>query len=283
MSKSKVVIVTAALVLAVIANGCGGVTITGDPGVHQSPPQLTSSSQAAGDCGFADAKVTNSAERALHPIRMAVFQDKSGSAATTRTAQLNEDDFAVPINVLRCTGGELGVGIINDRSNSPLVRLRIEAPPERPRPTQATNPFERAEQEAIYRSQLETFDKQQEQWRVQANQRIATFYEQLKLLLKQDAKARRTSVWPAVARADLFLNEPDTGWSKPTHRYAAFNTDAIDTVHSAPVTMKSGSKLLLVNGAASVGVLGSLNPLCFESVLAAFRFVSATELGGNLK
>jgi len=90
-----------------------------------------------------------------NPIRMVVFQDKTGSSATTRTSQLNEDDFTAPIGLLRCTGGELAVGIVDDVSNIPLARLRIEPPPTLDEEHQASNVFERAQAGCRFTATLE--------------------------------------------------------------------------------------------------------------------------------
>lgn len=216
-----------------------------------------------------------------NPIRIATFQDKTGSSLSTRTEQLGENDFLTPINLLRCTGGELAFGLINDQSNRPLLRLRIEVPPAKPTEPKGGNPFERAEREAAYENQLTEYEENLRIWESQTNKRVNTFMNALKPLLAQKANARTTSIWPAVARADLFLSEQDTDWPRPTHRYAVFNTDAIDTAHSTPVTMRSEAKMLLINGVASVGVLEPLAPLRFESAQSAFRFISATEPGDS--
>lgn len=139
-----------------------------------------------------------------NPIRIATFQDKTGSSLSMRTEQLSENDFLTPINLLRCTGGELAFGLINDQSNRPLLRLRIEVPPVRPTEPKGGNPFENAEREVSYENQLAEYEDSLRKWDSQTKERVNTFMILLKPLLAQKANARTTSIWPAVARADLF-------------------------------------------------------------------------------
>jgi hypothetical protein len=49
-------------------------------------------------------------------------------------------------------------------------------------------------------------------------------------------------------------------------------------MHSTPLTMTSGARLIIVNASGSVGSLESLRPLRFESMDAAINFVYKTEL-----
>lgn len=215
------------------------------------------------------------------PIKIVVFQDKTGSANTTRTEQLTEQDFALPIRLLRCTGGELAVGIVDDVSNTSLARLRIEPPPTPPVALQVSNVFERAQQDAAFQQHLNDYNEAVNKWRAETDSRAGAFLAQISKVLQQKSNARKTNVWSAISRADLFLNESDATWPRPTRRYAVFNSDGVDTARSKPIAIKSGAQLILVNGIGSTGVFQSLNPERFESVQAAFQFISAKEMGGK--
>jgi hypothetical protein len=215
------------------------------------------------------------------PIKIVVFQDKTGSANTTRTEQLTELEFASPISLLRCAGGELAVGIVDDVSNTSLARLRIEPPPTLEVEGQASNVFERAQQDAASQQRLNDYNQAVNKWRAETDKRVGVFLAQISKVLQQRPNAKMTNVWSAVSRADLFLSESDATWPRPTRRYAIFNSDGVDTARSKPIAIKSGAQLIVVNGIGSTGVFQSLNPERFESIQAAFQFISAKEMGGK--
>ncbi|HYX27579.1 MAG TPA: hypothetical protein VE863_03355 [Pyrinomonadaceae bacterium] len=194
---------------------------------------------------------------------------------------MNEGGFAAPINLLRCTGGELGIGIVDDLSNRPLVRLRIDAPPAPPTPPQARNVFQRAEEDGDYQQRLNDYKDRVAKWTQETDRRVEAFLAQAGELLKQNPNAKRTNVWSAVSRADLYLNESDASWSSPTNRYAILNSDCQETAHTKPVQVKSGAQWIVVNGAGSTGVTEALKPERFENPTAAFEFIKARELGGK--
>lgn len=216
------------------------------------------------------------------PVRIAVFQDKSYSANQTRTAQITETDFDVPIKLLRCTGGELSAGIVDDVSNSSLLRLRVDVPPAPPSPPEASNVFERAEQDGDYQKRLNQYNDHVRKWTAETDKQVQTFLSGVRELLTQKPTAKRTDVWSAVARGDLFLAESDATWPLPTSRWLILNSDAVHTARSKPVKMKSSARLIVVNGVGSAGVAGSLNPELFEAIGPAFQFIAAKELGGKL-
>jgi hypothetical protein len=73
----------------------------------------------------------------------------------------------------------------------------------------------------------------------------------------------------------LFLCEDDLTWGKTTKKYAILITDGLDNVQGTEVPIRSGARIILVNGIASLGVLKKFNPVRFESVNACFDFISA--------
>jgi hypothetical protein len=261
--------------------GCGSSTST--TAKHQPTVHAIERSTVVRNCG--EAKETDEHTREAYrarPVRIATLQDKSNSSNSTRTTQLTADDFVVPINILRCTGGELSVGILDDTSNRSLVRLRIEMPPTAPTPPQASNVFVRANEGADYQRRLDEYNEDVGKWAAETDKRVKRFLAQVAELLKQPPTARRTSVWNAVARADLMLNESDGTWPQPTRRYAILNSDCAETAGTKPVVVKSGAQWIVVNGAGSVGVVAeALKPEQFENTAAAFQFIRAKELGGK--
>jgi hypothetical protein len=99
--------------------------------------------------------------------------------------------------------------------------------------------------------------------------------------LQEPAKDKTTDISSALDRAELFLNEPGAVWPTETHRLIILNSDGIATTNRQPVEIKSGARLLLINGSGSLGTLEPLHPLRFESKQAALAYIAATELGRN--
>jgi hypothetical protein len=217
----------------------------------------------------------------LTPGLYCLFDDKSRSVKSARLAPLREHDLMTLINVLRETGGELSFGLIGESSDRPLLRLRIPAPPTRPARREAQNPFERAEQDAAFQEEMRNYETRRQSWEAEVNQRIGGFMEAARPRLQEPARDKVTDISSALDRAELFLNEPDAVWPAEAHRYIILNSDGVDTARRRTVEIKSGARLLLINGTGSLGALAALHPLRFESKEAAFDFIAATELGRN--
>src|SRR5512135_1608073 len=66
------------------------------------------------------------------PVRVAIFQDKSGSTNWTGTPTLKVEDVEPLVDLLSYCGGELGFGLISDNSNRGLIRLIIDPQPMKP-------------------------------------------------------------------------------------------------------------------------------------------------------
>jgi hypothetical protein len=217
------------------------------------------------------------------PLKVGVMSDKTGSAGHTRTPQLATDDLNPLIELVCQRGGELGVGLVTDYSNNSLVRLRVEAPPAPPRePTKEEregNAFDVARLMESYRTERAAYQKAMQGRDEGIGRRVEEFRAAVSELLARKPDARRSDVWGALRRAELFLSESDVGWSQPMHRYLLLVSDAQDNAGQPPLTIKSGAQLLIVNGSASRGSIASLNPQPFESSSAAFRYIVAAEGG----
>jgi hypothetical protein len=216
------------------------------------------------------------------PVKIALFQDKSGSAGWSRTPQLTEATLRILIDLVREKTGEIALGLFRDRSNKGLVRLRIDARPEEPqKPAKTRRVYEDARAMRQYRSDMAKYEEALARWGEQADQRIAAFLSEVRLLLEQPADARCTSIWEAINRGDLFLSEDDASWRRGPHKWAVYATDGIHNCGpGSAATLMSGATLIIINGEARTGSLEPLQPKVFESIEAAFRYVSATE-GGN--
>lgn len=245
-----------------LATGCG------NPFATQSGAE-TQDTQPSTDRGL----VTTSAPS---PTRVAIFLDKTGSVKESGVEQVQADDLKPLIEHLRRHGGEIGIGFIRDRSDRPLLRLRIDTPPVAPtEPSDIKNPFERANRMATYQEERKRYEEELEDWDSQTSSEIDRYLSVVAKKLGQKADAQRTDFWGAVRRANLFLRESDASWAHPTKRFAIFITDGEDNVKTPAELPASGAMIILVNASTSVAALEKLNPVYFDSARAAFRFVVA--------
>ena len=258
-SQTKQLGILAATGALVVAVGC-----TGAAG-HDSGPSFGTEQPGVGQTS---------------PVRIAVMLDQSGSRRWTRTPELDLQDLTILTQLLRHRGGEIGFGLIRDRSNRGLVRLRIEPPPTAPQPpVEHGNLFEAAERRALYEEKVHEYEKEAGRWASVASRRIEFFLAEIEPLIDSDKDANRTDVWGAVQRTELFLQEDDAGWKATTNKWAVFVSDGADNVGSKPLSLSQAVRTVVVNGSAELGSFESLSPARFESARAAFEFIAATEEG----
>ena len=250
---------TLAIVILPLIAGCKDVS--GSPSTTSGSPTTEAASESR-------------IKTACGPVKIACLQDKTGSSEDG-VPQLTLKEVEVLIQMLRRCGGEIGFGLIRDRSNQALLRLRIEAPPAAPPPpAKARNQFKEVENRAAHQKQMQAYEERLRLWQGEADQRIALFRSALEPLLARKANAPKTDVWGGVRRADLFLAESDAAWKQPTHRWAVFITDGKDNARGPGHVMSSNAAVVVVSGGTSnTGMLESLKPLRFEAPLAAFEFI----------
>lgn len=233
-------------------------------------------------CASADGPVSTEATLEAivpAPVKIVVMQDKSGSVTETRTQQLNEDHLRQLAEVVLARGGELAFGLIRGESNLSLLRMQLTEPPLAPElPTADGSRLVRIQKEKAHEEARSKYDAVYAIWRDEALHEIQAFMKAAKAQLERPASARKTDIHGAVLRADLFLAESDLVWSQPTHRYALFVSDGIDTSKKQPIDPVSGAQFILVNGAASIGSLEALAPERFESASAAINYIRTLEL-----
>ena len=251
--------IVAVLILALLPlAGCAGVSeAQPGPGGHESGTLAPAPEPPAG-----------------RPVRVVTFVDKTGSAPAAACPQPDASAFGELIDVIGTRGGELGVGLICADSNRPLVRLLIPEPPARPALAErANNAFDRRRERLANAELAAAHEAALARWRSGVEARVSGFRTELAAILSTPVACRRTDIWGALARADLYIAEPDPGWSVAPAQYVVLVTDGIHNTTTRPVQLTRNPKLLLVNGAGSVGVLASLDPGRFESLEAAFRFI----------
>lgn len=212
-------------------------------------------------------------------VKIALLQDKSGSTGQTRTPQISMEHIDLLVNFIRPCGGEIGFGLINEQSNSSLHRLRIEVPPSgAPKePDKNGNPFQVQREMAEYRKAKVKFDQSVQAFESETDRRIATFKSQISSLLDAPATAPRSDFFGGIQRANLFLSENSAAWPSPPHQVLLIVGDGLDNVHSKHEALQKATRLILVNGSASVGSLTSLSPTRFENIESAIQFLIASE------
>jgi hypothetical protein len=209
------------------------------------------------------------------PLRIVLLQDVSRSTLWTSTPRTNWADLEILISVVARRGGEIAVGLISNRP-VPLVRVSLDPflvePPQSSETTR--NPFIAAEQRSVYQRQLSAYTAERTRWQANTDERAAEFKRKVLPLLGQPADAPATDVWGALAQAELFLHEPQGGSAPAPDCFLVIASDGIDTVHRQPITLQSGTKVIVVTGAMGVGVLNRFNVTRFESPGAAVRWIN---------
>lgn len=218
----------------------------------------------------------------LCPVEIAIAQDFTISGPHNLVQPLQPAHLDPLFELLQQHGGEIGVGSVEEDSNRSLIRLRIDpAPMCPPPPPKKANPFAQAQSRAEYQEQVATREEFVRMWREATSSAISEFLAAAKPFLAQSADRRSSDVWGAVARLDLFLAEPDTEWGVTPHKYLILNSDGLHTTKRPPVALRSGARLVVVNGAGVAGSLASLDPVLFESAEAAIRWIVTTESTGR--
>lgn len=223
----------------------------------------------------AEAPAHNAAE--VHPVKIVVLEDQTGSRTTTRTEQVTPASLEPCIALLKETSGVLLVGAIRDTSNRTLIRLVI--PPAPPRPVARplpSNAFEALDVQALNDREQSAYEALDGEWQQDVDARVAEFLRNVEELTSNPKLAWRSAVAAAIARADAAVAEPETV-SSEGRRFVVLSSDAVETTGKAITPLRSGAMLVVVNGA---GILGSAAVVPgvqqFENLAAALLWVTET-------
>jgi hypothetical protein len=223
-----------------------------------------------------DSALQGASETVQAPLRAIVDIDESRSMFSARVPRVSSSALAPLFERLENTGGELAVGLIRDRSDAPLLRLFVPAPPQplvdRVMPRNVFGAAIAKKREEAERSR---YALQRQVWHADAEARVNAFAGALAQHLEREPDAARTDIRSALVRANLFLAEPTT-FDHPAKNIVLLITDGIDNVNADPPPMFSApAEILLVNGNGTVAYLAPLHPVRFESLDAALRFAVA--------
>jgi len=209
------------------------------------------------------------------PVKIAVLQDLTGSIQDNDVPVIQMSDVDALIKMISRCGGELGVGSISENSNRRLARLVLGAPPAQPpAPSKKGNPYKAARLQTEYKEQTARYQALHAQWSRSNAANMERFREEvLKVMDRKQAKS--SDIWSAVRRADLFLSENSGVWGGKLIMYAVFITDGVDNAGRKAVRdVNKNVQYIAVPG--QTGVLTDLNPMKFESVPSAFRYINSS-------
>ena len=220
----------------------------------------------------------------LHPVRIVVLVDKTGSVKQNGIDQPVPEDLVTLVELVGVAGGELAVGRITDSSDKPLWRFAVETPPVEPiRPAQDGNPFQVDVEMAEYAQVMAGYREKLQSWTDGYASKEESFMQSMRSFLEGPADAQRTDLWRAVGRGSRFLSEPLVGAETPPLLFLVLVTDGQDNVRSKPVQLGVPARVAVVHGALEIGDLAQLQPQSFESFDAAVRWiVSVTRSGETL-
>ena len=232
---------------------------------------------AAHPASVTKAAVTVQAIPAPAPFRGVVFVDITDSRNVARIT-VSVDDFTPLLDRLRTAGGEIGFGLIREDSNRPLIRCYVPAPPEPPAlpASGGGNVFMAANARKREESERKKYEAKRRAWEAEATARINAFVAATTPLVEAPAHAPATDVTNALVRADLMLAEPSP-FARPADTAIVLITDGLHNATTTTVTtLRANTRVVVVNGVASLGVLAKLTPapVQFESTTAAIRYVA---------
>jgi hypothetical protein len=231
-------------------------------------------------------ETTQQASSVCAPVRAAVVLDQTASASVNGVPRLNASDLESPLDLIGACGGELGFGLLRDRSNVPLERIALaDPPPGRPTLEEVPgNPLEAAEAEDRNRATEAEWERRREVRESHWKNATREFLDRIEPSLKRTDEANATDVAGALLRIRLFLDEHPARWrGRKPRLWAVLLTDGVHTLNT-PVAaeLPDGAQLAVVNSAGKLGHLARFPRLLrFESLDAAFAHMRAVLLERN--
>jgi len=226
-------------------------------------------------CQTEVAKVKPRVNQPYVPIRVVTVFDKTGSSAKHGVPIVDSVSLAPLVNFIVENGGEIAVGTIESVSERPLVRFRVDFPPKPPIDSSKLSPnvFLASKARQTYEKQLVRYRNRLKSWRQDNDLALKEFWNSVRVLLAKPADQSLTDVRNAVLRGNAFLSESSASWNGPTRKFAILVSDGEHNVKIQPTIVPVDSvEYLLVPGIRE-GCLSSLNPIKFEGLPSAIRYV----------
>ena len=223
--------------------------------------------------------------------KVCVISDKTGSSQRFETPQITTEDL-VPLldQMYGSTGGEIGWGLLDENSGTPLKRLYIRWLPELPVRKRGRNARSELENARNYNEELalwvETRDERADRFQVEREH----FFESIAPDIARPDTSRVSDVAGALVRCARFLAEPDPTMMgldfmpfilfisdvehAVTREYLAKNPD-IDLTIPSPRELDIIPIIFVVNGKQHKGTLAQsgYSVRAFEGINAAVRTI----------
>jgi hypothetical protein len=211
------------------------------------------------------------------PLKVGALFDVTTSMTASRITPPAVADFEPLLKRIERCGGEIGVGLIDEKPGAPLLRYRADPAPTPPQIKAEGNvisaAIDRNNQMAAYEERRKAWEQDQGR---QAS--MADFRSGLEPILARRLDAQFSPVWISVQRMAVFMAEPGGFNGLTPKKYCLWVTDGEDTTTAGPATLPPDMKgIAVVNGSGSVGVLGVFHPARFESLSAAVSWVLQQE------
>jgi len=228
-----------------------------------------------GGCSSEEGQVVQVARSQYIPIRVVAIFDKTGSAAEHGVPIVDSISLAPIVEYVLKNGGEVAIGTIESVSERPLLRLRVDVPPYPPADgsQSSQNVFLAAKEKKAYEKRFTSYQSLLKRWKDKNQLAMRGFWQSVRELLAMPAKESSTDVRNAVLRGNAFLSESDASWNGPTRKFAILCTDGEHNVKSQPTIVPVASTVYILVPGIRVGCLTSLNPIKFESLPSAIRYV----------
>lgn len=271
--------------MALAGTACGPDAPDGNAAPQTMSPASAVVAQAGGAVNLPVPTPPPTASGCPAPLRLGVLLDKSGSIHQNVVPQLTHDDLDGLIRLVdTCAGGEVAVGVLcNVSGDAPFARLflaeqKASAPVAERRTADTRDVFTQyRESEAAAEAAL----LQRQAFEREAKDReavVVRFRTEAMGLLDVPATCTRTDVIAGANRLLTYLEEPPAPRTvaRPTP-VGVFISDGADNVRRQVLRTAPdlGALFLLVGGSQDAGVLAPLNPVRFESVNAAIRWLGS--------
>jgi hypothetical protein len=266
--------------LVVLAAACGTSATPATLSETEHPVVETAPLSATATASNAPAD-----ERCASPLRIGVLLDKSGSTRENVVPQMTEGELEDLIRLVNtCAGGEVAVGVLCDVSgDKPFARLYLPArapAPDEVAPLPVSDPFTEIQRAQAAARAAGLRRKAEKAEAAARGEQIQRFRKEALTLLQAPVSCARTDVLAGANRLLTYLDEPWPAAVAGPVRVGVYVTDGADTARRQ--TLRDDPDLaathLLVGGSRDAGVLAPLNPVRFESVEAALRWIrSAAE------
>lgn len=226
--------------------------------------------------------VALTAEPCLIPVESVLIPDQSGSMKDAGTRPVTSDDLEPFFDPIVECGGSIALFFVRNRPDQAVEKFRLDEPidlPEAPVQKEGEENYEFSDRQTAYDGQLAVRVREIADRRSRARSEFDAFKQRMKLLLDRPP-ASSTDLHSALNMADVYLAQDD-GWSKEPNKFLLLVSDGCDTTRRPRYRVRSGAKLLWVNGRSDPKALGGAETARFIDLESAVRAIINTSHKGG--